>query len=722
MSSASFEKDFRKIGQALQIPSINEDKADVKSLVKTFLSQESAGRWLLIIDNADDLEMLYNRANESNESSSSPALVNYLPFSRKGSIVFTTRNLEVAVQQAGVDVITVKEMSESDSWKLLETSLIDKTLMGGKEVTDKLLDNLAHLPLAIKQAAAYMNKNSISVSDYLGLYEANDDELIYLLSQDFEDQARYKEVKNPVASTWLISFRQVSSRDPLAKEYLCFMSCIAQQDIPCSLLPLATKRRELEAIGTLRAYSFITKRERQDSYDIHRLVQIAMRNWLKARNELSLWSGKALIRVAEVFPFPKHENRATWTTYLPHAQCVLNFQEYTGDFEKSQQDLLFNIGVCFQISGKYKEAERMHRQTLRLKETVLGQEHPSTLASMNNLAESLNSQGKYEEAELMHRQTLRLKETVLGQEHPSTLGSMNNLAESLRQQGKYEEAERMHRQTLRLMETVLGQEHPDTLASMNNLALVLGSQGKYEEAERMHRQTLRLMEAVLGQEHPDTLASMNNLASVLDSQGKYEEAERMHRQTLRLKETVLGQEHPSTLGSMNNLAESLGSQGKYEEAERMHRQTLRLMEAVLGQEHPDTLASMNNLASVLDSQGKYEEAERMHRQTLWLMETVLGQEHPSTLGSMNNLAESLGSQGKYEEAERMHRQTLRLRETVLGQEHPDTLTSMNNLTSVLDHQREYKGAGRMHRRCWSWRRLLKKHVDNDVYISTRRPI
>ena len=85
-----------------------------------------------------------------------------------------------------------------------------------------------------------------------------------------------------------------------------------------------------------------------------------MRNWLKIRNELSLWSGKALIRVAEVFPFPGHENRATWTIYLLHAQSVLSFQEYSSDFEESQQGLLFKVGKCFQISGKYKEAERMY--------------------------------------------------------------------------------------------------------------------------------------------------------------------------------------------------------------------------------------------------------------------------------------------------------------------------------------------------------------------------
>jgi tetratricopeptide (TPR) repeat protein len=47
---------------------------------------------------------------------------------------------------------------------------------------------------------------------------------------------------------------------------------------------------------------------------------------------------------------------------------------------------------------------------------VLGNEHPDTLTSMNNLALVLRDQGKYEEAEEMYRQALRLKETALGKE------------------------------------------------------------------------------------------------------------------------------------------------------------------------------------------------------------------------------------------------------------------------------------------------------------------
>jgi Tetratricopeptide repeat len=52
------------------------------------------------------------------------------------------------------------------------------------------------------------------------------------------------------------------------------------------------------------------------------------------------------------------------------------------------------------------------------KETVLVKEHSYTLISMNNLAEVLSDQNKCEQAKDIHRQALRLYETVSGKGHP----------------------------------------------------------------------------------------------------------------------------------------------------------------------------------------------------------------------------------------------------------------------------------------------------------------
>ncbi|KAI1439348.1 hypothetical protein F5Y02DRAFT_424116, partial [Annulohypoxylon stygium] len=683
IDATSFENAYRDIGRQLGVKGIDDERADVKTLVKAVLSGERAGSWLLIVDNADDIELVTTFSK-------------YLPSNRNGSILFTTRNHAIIpsldISPEGSTVIN--GMDREESFKMLKKYVRESQCRDiGK--TAELLDILADLPLAIRQASAYMFENGISTTQYLQNCQSSNRDMIELLSEDFQDRGRYEASKNPVAMTWLISFERISQSRPLAAQYLRFICFLAEKDIPISLLPPGRNEREInKAIGTLKGYAFIMERNQPDLFDIHRLVRLAMRNWLQTNGEWQECATKVFQRLTDKYPFPEHKNRATWMRYLPHGQAVLQLRNECADKETG---LFFNVAESYSQLGKYNEAEQMYQQTLELNEQVLGKEHPSTLSSMNNLALVLDSQGKYEEAEQMHRQILELKERVLGRKHPSTLSSMNNLALVLRRQGKYEEAEQMHRQTLELKERVLGRENPDTLGSMNNLAEVFRSQGKYEEAEQMHRQTLELRERVLGRENPSTLDSMNNLALVLNSQGKYEEAEQMHRQTLELKERVLGRENPYTLASMNNLAIVLKDQGKYEEAEQMHRQTLELKERVLGRENPDTLASMNNLALVLNSQGKYEEAEQMHRQTLELKERVLGRENPDTLGSMNNLAEVFRSQGKYEEAEQMHRQTLELKERVLGRENPSTLDSMNNLAEVFRSQGKYEEAEQMHR-------------------------
>src|SRR5271156_4764717 len=102
---------------------------------------------------------------------------------------------------------------------------------------------------------------------------------------------------------------------------------------------------------------------------------------------------------------------------------------------------------------------------------------------MNNLAHMLSRPGRYQEAEEMHRQTLGLEETVLGKEHPDTLASMNNVAVVLSHQDKDKQAEEMHRQVLGLRETAVGTEYPDTLTSVSpHVIMVQGY--RFQRAEQ----------------------------------------------------------------------------------------------------------------------------------------------------------------------------------------------------------------------------------------------
>jgi tetratricopeptide (TPR) repeat protein len=610
----------------------------------------------MIIDNVDDEITLMSQKDGQNIP-----LASLLPQSDHGAILVTTRSTDVArsLVNRQQDIINVSAMSDDEAVELLENKLGD----GRRHDTMQFVKSLNCIPLAIIQAAAYINRlgTRMSVAKYLDELK-NFDKRVRLLQKEASDMRRDAQAPNSILTTWQISFDNIRQKRPSAAGMLSFMSFFDRQGIPEFMIRHYTDKDgeyqdDLsgrcfeeedfdfeEDMAVLRAFSLVNMTQREDEFEMHGLVQLAIQMWLRSTDTEEIWRRTFIQAMAQEFPDGEYANWLKCQTLFPHVLPQVGQQKgLNSEMRVKWASVLNNAGWYAWQQGLFAQAEDMVTKALEIQKDILGPNDCGTLFSTGLLGSILTDLGKYEEAESMNRQTLARREKVLGPEHPDTLMSMSNLAEVLNRQGKYEEAESMNRQTLAWQEKVLGPEHPDTLTSMSNLAEVLASQGTYEEAESMGGRTLAQREKVLGPEHPSTLTSMTNLALVLHRQSKYEEAESMIRQTLARQEKVLGPEHPDTLTSMSTLAEVLTSQGTYEEAELIGRQTLARQEKVLGPEHPSTLTSMNNLALVLNSQGKYEEAESKSRQALARCKKVLEPEYPHTLMSMTNLAEVLAS-------------------------------------------------------------------------------
>jgi len=636
ISRESFERAYREIGRLLCIPGIDDSSLDIKKLVYERLNGDSAGDWLMIVDNADDIDLLMEKL----EGDTSKRLIDYLPRSHRGGILFTTRSRKTGVDLAENRIIELHDMSVSEGEQMIVQRLIQKELAEDTEATTELLDLLAHLPLAIVQAVAFINKNGISISDYLSIYKSTSADA-ELFSEDYEDSSRYSDIENTIARTWHISFDQIRKQDDLAADFLSFMACMARDNIPASLLPEdGTLMERTKAIGTLEGYAFITERKQKQEqkrgerfFDIHRLVHMASVGWLKKRGEWEDWVKRAHYRLFEVVPLGDHQTRDTWTAYLSHAVHLCEIPNVLR--ARQRADLLNRTARCQFALAQYGAAERTHRVALELSLRVFGPEHPYTLSIMNEIALMLDYQGRYGLAEEINLRVLRGREKVLGMNHRDTLVTLNNLAVVLCQQAKYEEAEKLHRRELEVSERLLGKEHRDTLVSLSNLALVLRYQGKYEEAEQMNRSALAASKRILGLEHPETLTTLANLALVLGFQGKYELAEEMNRQALAGREKILGKDHPETLTSVSNLALVLNYQNKTRESERMNRRALRTRIQMLGEAHPETLTSMNNLAWSLRDQGYDQEALELMKKCASLRKQVLGESHPRSIASVH---------------------------------------------------------------------------------------
>jgi hypothetical protein len=135
-------------------------------------------------------------------------------------------------------------------------------------------------------------------------------------------------------------------------------------------------------------------------------------------------------------------------------------------------------GVELKKQGKSEEAERQLRRSIDIYEEELGEDHPYTLTSRNNLANVLMSRGKLQDAEIEHRRCLASKLEQLGKDHPVVATSRYNLGLVLARRSCFEECEESLREALRIQVQCLGEEDPEAVKTSRSLCRALLKQGK----------------------------------------------------------------------------------------------------------------------------------------------------------------------------------------------------------------------------------------------------
>ena len=150
-------------------------------------------------------------------------------------------------------------------------------------------------------------------------------------------------------------------------------------------------------------------------------------------------------------------------------------------------------GTYTVIVNSYEKGQQ-GSYTLSWREASAKEQSLAEATELNDKAIELYKQGKYDEAVPLLEQSLKIRQQVLGAEHPSVASSLNNLAGLYVSQGMYTEAEPLYIQALDMRKKLLGAEHPSVATSLNNLAFLYKSQGRYTEAEPVSYTHLRAHE------------------------------------------------------------------------------------------------------------------------------------------------------------------------------------------------------------------------------------
>ena len=596
------------------------DRGDPVAAVHGVLAASPAP-WLLVFDNAPD------------RASVAP----FVPPAGPGRVLITSRNQIWPPGQAlEVPVLDPQVAAEF---------LVSRTGDADRRAALGLAGELGGLPLALEQAAAYVQASGGSLAGYLALFRQRRAGCWPAASRPDTDRT--------VATTWTLAFEHLQQTEPGAVGLVRLLAFCAPEAIPLDLLlqprpglagrlgdqvapvlapliedPLAAG----DAIGALRRYSLVTPAD-GGSVSVHRLVQAVTADQMPADLARQWRQGTAALVGAALPAEPWMSG--TWPAYamlLPHAQAAL----------PDDSDGMARLATYLGSSGSYAAARDLQRRVLDAREEALGPRHPATLAARHELGRWTGEAGDLAAARDLFAGLLPVREQVLGPQHPDTLATRHELALYTGMAGDIAAARDLSARLLPVREQVLGAQHPDTLTTRHELAHLIGEAGDLAAARDLFAGLLPVREQVSGAQHPWTLAARHELGRWTGQAGDPAAARDLFAGLLSDEQQVLSPQHPDTLNARHELARWTGEAGDPAAARDLFARLLPVREQVLGPQRPYTLITRYELARWTGEAGDPAAARDLFARLLPAFERILGPQHPYTLAARADLARWTG--------------------------------------------------------------------------------
>ena len=494
----SLNAGFETLGKKLGVVSEDSraEQSEVVEAVRAELEQRAG--WLLVFDNA-------RRPDEIRP---------YLPRGSAGHVIVTSR---YSSWRGVAKPLPVKVWETEECVRFL----LSRTGQTGETAAAELAEELGRLPLALAQAAAYIERTGRTLAGYLELFRQRKLEL-------FQAGAPGSDENVTVTTTWEISFQEIAEEYPAAAGLMNLCAFLAPDDIPLRIivdgaghLPdelAAAVQDPLEldqAVMALRDYSLVevggeTPDER--GLSMHRLVQAVTRERLSEEDQRT-WAGAAAKVVNDAFPGEASDVR-NWprcAQLAAHAIQAAGHAERREAALEAASRLLNQLGVYSQGRAELDQAKKYYERALAIDEKVHGPEYPEVATDANNIGGILKAQGDLAGALEYIKRALAIDEKVYGPEHPQVATFANNIGTILKDQGDLAGALEYAKRALAIDEKVYGPEHPDVATDLNNIGSILKAQGDLAGARPHFERALRTLQKFLGDDHPRTEIARRHL-------------------------------------------------------------------------------------------------------------------------------------------------------------------------------------------------------------------
>lgn len=569
--------DLASLGWRLRLPE-REQRALERQVAAVLRWLREHPRWLLVLDNL--------------EPEVGEAVRYWLPANLPGHVLATSRT---PIWPARLGLKPLRH-------DVASRFLLERTGQADDAAASAVAEILWGLPLALEQAAAYLDTCGRDLGSYASLLRTR---LVELLAQ-----GRPEDYPRTVATTLRLSVDRIDSEQPEAAALLRLCAFLAPTDIPVRALQTGAGEvpEELRSalmddlqldrtVAGLRRYSLIEREG--DGLHVHPLVQAVIRESLSP--ELSRKWGSAAVRLLSAgLPEDAHNHPEHWplcARLVPHARAV---EQYAAAQVSplTLAALLDRVGLYLFGRGELGAARACCERALGVRERAQGPEHPDTAEALGRLANVLKEQGLLDAAAPLLGRALAVRERVLGQDHLVTALGYHDMAELLHARGDVATARQLNVRALSVREKRLGPDHTETAHSLHNQAWILLDDGEPAAARSLLERALAIREGTLGPDHPHTVWSLHLLALILRASGDSSAARPLLEHVVSVRERVLGPTHHEVGWALHDLAALLRDLGETAVARSLFERALTIRSGSLGSAHRLTAQSRRSLTDI----------------------------------------------------------------------------------------------------------------------------
>lgn len=585
-------------------------------------------RWLLIIDNADDPDIDYSE---------------YIPSSKRGDILLTTRNPECVVYNSvGSEILGDLEPKLAQKLLLRATYLPESRWMEKEKAAMAVVEILGSHTLAIIQAGAFVRQKLCTLEEYPTLFQQQKGQLLKFQSKQnvsaygnvyatFEVSAEHlqksklqenTDALNLIHTLAFLHNRRISeTMFQKASEYASELRDTGTSDDESVLslsishvarLPdyakqtwssLQNRLRWRKALSVLESLSIITVCEDDDStaISLHSLVHV----WAKERqgyqSRCRAWQSAATIVALSCQG--QYAYCPFFVLIRPHVRACVNHEinDYTKhmtDVEAAQ--ILFQFAYTLYFM-KDRLSFRVLVQRIRQRlEARSGANQKILLQIIFFTGFVYLDQGENGKAVEIFKEVVDVQSRAMTEDHPDRMASQHLLAISYAFNKQNDEATALFEHAVRIRER-LPEDNMDRLHSHQVLAVAYRVNGRISKAVAMLEHIVKIKE-MLAEDNFSRLASQHELATTYQANGQISKAVLLLEHNVKIRE-MLTENNFSRLASQQTLANAYKANGQIDKCISLLEHVVKIKEK-LSENHLSRLTSQYALANAYEANGQ----------------------------------------------------------------------------------------------------------------------